>query len=107
MWHIIINGEKLINFEDIYYYGEKLINYCGDKLIYCLTLMVDPIMSAPNKYLACRQKCLHTTFYNLNIVFFTVLFLILNILLFNIIWYGKYGFGLPLFNDHYCKEEEV
>ena len=52
-----------------------------------LTLMVDPIMSAPNKYLGCLQKCLHTTFYNLNIVFFTVLFLKMNILIFNIIWY--------------------
>ena len=34
MRHIIINGEKIINFEDIYYYGEKLNNNCGDKLIY-------------------------------------------------------------------------
>ena len=35
MRHIIINGENIINFEDIYYYGEKLNNNCGDKLIYC------------------------------------------------------------------------
>ena len=40
MRHIIINGENIINFEDIYYYGEKLNNYCGDKLIYCQTKVV-------------------------------------------------------------------
>ena len=40
MRHIIINGEKLINFEDIYYYGEKLNNNCGDKLIYCRCCVV-------------------------------------------------------------------
>ena len=40
MWHIIINGEKLINFVDIYYYGGKLNNYCGDKLIYCLLMLM-------------------------------------------------------------------
>ena len=39
MRHIIINGEKLINFVDIYYYGEKLNNYCGDKLIYCQKIL--------------------------------------------------------------------
>ena len=35
MWNIIINVEKLNNFVDIYYYVEKLNNYCGGKLIYC------------------------------------------------------------------------
>ena len=40
MRHIIINGENIINFEDIYYYGEKLNNNCGDKLIYCLMYVI-------------------------------------------------------------------
>ena len=35
MWNIILNVEKLNNFVDIFYYVEKLNNYCGDKLIYC------------------------------------------------------------------------
>ena len=36
MWNIILNVEKLNDFVDIFYYVEKLNNYCGDKLIYCL-----------------------------------------------------------------------
>ena len=34
MWNIILNVEKLNTFVDIYYYVQKLSNYCGGKLIY-------------------------------------------------------------------------
>ena len=42
-----MNVEKLNNFVDIYYYVEKLNNYCGGKLIYCQPkpLVIEPVVT--------------------------------------------------------------